>query len=399
MNAHKSMADSDSDRALRALVAAMIVGLVGVILFAFQSSQWSEIFSVASVGVMTSGAFMLIGSVLGFLFGIPRTLQQESSSLGQSNEKIESPTVDYRANTNLEQISDWLTKMLVGVGLTQLTAMPGHLKAITVYIAAGLGGYPSSPILAMSILLYFSTVGFLFGYLWTRLFLAGAFRQADLMAIGQLASRVEQTDQKLDRLKKQSEIDVEALNLAYRQLNPSPELPEVSQETLDFTIASASRPIKVQIFNQGSSVRSENWREKKSLMERTIPLFKALINSDKDGRFHMNHGQLGFALKDKERPDWAEAERELTKAIEIRGPWQEHGWLFYEFNRAICRIKLDESFTNGSPTNSPVREAILSDIRSASNSDLKRLFRQDETISGWMKVNHIKSADLDQKAE
>ncbi len=32
--------------------------------------------------------------------------------------------VNYRSNTNLEQISDWLTKILVGVGLTQQTFFP-----------------------------------------------------------------------------------------------------------------------------------------------------------------------------------------------------------------------------------------------------------------------------------
>lgn len=399
MNTGKSIGDSDSNKALRALMVAMVVGAIGVALFALQSSEWSKIFSVSSVGIMVSGAFLLIGGVLGFLFGIPRTLQQESSGTDESNKAGGAPTVNYRANTNLEQISDWLTKMLVGVGLTQLTAMPEHLNKVTLYIAGGLGGYPSSPILAMSIVLYFSTVGFLFGYLWTRLFLAGAFRQADLMSIGLLASRVEQTDRKLEGLKKQSEIDVEALNLTYRQLNPSPDLPVVTQEALNSTVASASRPIKVQIFNQAWSVRGDNWRDKKPLMERTIPIFRALIQSDSENRYHMNHGQLGFALRDQQHPDWVAAERELTTAIEMRGPWTEHGWLFYEFNRAICRIMLDESFVKGGPAKDSVREAILSDLRAAAESDLKSLIHKDTTIKEWLNVNNIKQTDLNTKSK
>ena len=394
MSAPKSKGASDSNRALRALMIAMVVGAIGVLLFALQSPSWSKVFSVASVGIMVAGAFLLIGGVLGFLFGIPRTLQQESSATDQSTVADETSKVAYQANTNLEQISDWLTKMLVGVGLTQLTAMPEHLNKVALYIADGLGGYPSSPILAMSILLYFSTVGFLFGYLWTRLFLAGAFRQADLMAIGHLASRVEQTDRKVEKLKKQSEIDVEALNLAYRQLNPSPELPAVSQEMLDSAVASASRPIKVQIFNQAWSARSNNWQNKKQIMEMSIPIFRALIQSDSEGRYHMNHGQLGFSLKDQRQPDWADAERELNTAIEIRGPWQEHGWLFYEFNRAICRIMLDESFEKGLPAKDSVQDEILSDLQAASKSDLKKIMNKEVTIKEWIKVNNIKKTEL-----
>ena len=399
MKTVESMKDSDSNRALQVLTAAMVVGVIGVVLFALQSSEWSERISVSSVGIMISGAFLLIGGVLGFLFGIPRTLQQESPGTDQSNKAGGAPTVAYQANTNLEQISDWLTKMLIGVGLTQLTAMPEHLNKVALYLSGGLGGYPSSQILAMSIVLYFSTVGFLFGYLWTRLFLAGAFRQADLMSIGHLASRVEQTDRKLEGLKKQTEIDVEALNLAYRQLNPSPDLPVVTQEALNATVASASRPIKVQIFNQAWSARSANWRDKKPIMERTIPVFRALIQSDSENRYHMNHGQLGFALKDQEHPNWVAAEQELTTAIEMRGPWMEHGWLFYEFNRAICRIMLDESFLKSAPAKDSVREAILSDLRAAVESDLNHLIHKDATIKKWMKANNIKQADLDIKTK
>ena len=399
MNKGESIVDSDSNKALLALMVAMIAGVIGVVLFALQSSERSEIYSVSSVGIMISGAFLLIGGVLGFLFGIPRTLQQESSGTDQSNNASGVPIVGYRANTNLEQISDWLTKMLVGVGLTQLTAMPEYLNKVSLYIAGGLGDNPSSQILAMSIVLYFSMVGFLFGYLWTRLFLAGSFRQADLMSMGLLASRVEQTDRKLERLKKQSEIDVEALNLAYRQLNPSPDLPVVTQEALNSTVASASLPVKVQIFNKAWSVRSDNWRDKKPIMERTIPIFRALIKFDSENRYHMNHGQLGFALKDQKHPDWVAAELELTTAIEMRGPWMEHGWLFYELNRAICHIMLDESFLKGAPAKDSVREAILSDLRAVAESDLKDLIHKDATIKEWIKVNNIKQTDLDIKTK
>ena len=53
-------------------------------------------------------------------------------------------------------------------------------------------------------------------------------------------------------------------------------------------------------------------------MERTIPIFRALITSDTEKRYHANFAQLGFALKDQRKPAWSEAEEALSRAIAIR---------------------------------------------------------------------------------
>jgi tetratricopeptide (TPR) repeat protein len=81
-----------------------------------------------------------------------------------------------QVNTSLEQISDWLTKILVGVGLTQLATIPGRLWALGQNFAVA----GSTPI-ALTIILNHAVVGFFAGYLMTRLFLAGAFREADAL--------------------------------------------------------------------------------------------------------------------------------------------------------------------------------------------------------------------------
>jgi len=39
-------------------------------------------------------------------------------------------TTKYMPNTNLEDVSDWLTKIIIGVTLTQLTKIPGYLQSI-----------------------------------------------------------------------------------------------------------------------------------------------------------------------------------------------------------------------------------------------------------------------------
>ena len=84
------------------------------------------------------------GGFVGFLFGIPRVLQDgQSGSAGPhpgvrpeaptnlrlpSGASASSPSAGsgfrINVNTNLEQISDWLTKIIVGLGLVELRNMP-----------------------------------------------------------------------------------------------------------------------------------------------------------------------------------------------------------------------------------------------------------------------------------
>jgi len=364
--------------------------------YALQSPGRSNFFSVVSVGIMVAGASLLLGGILGFLFGIPRTLQNEIANKTAPAKDVSGDSdVNYRVNTNLEQISDWLTKILVGVGLTQITSLPTQLTSISATVADGLGGNPGSSVLAFALLLYFFVAGFLFGYLWTRLYLATAFRQADLMAIGSLAERVKETDLKLDKIQDQSESNDEALHLISKQLSQSQDEPEISQERLDKAILAATPPIRARVYNETYAVRRGTWFDNKALMERTIPIFRALIKADTKEQYHKNHGQLGFALKDQRQPDLKAALQELSKAIEIRGSWQEYGWRFYEFNRAYCRIKLDAYYERTALSEASVRDAIIADLRAAATHDaIKKIILDDEVIRQWMQLNTIEDSML-----
>ena len=153
--------------------------------------------------------------------------------------------------------------------------------------------------------------------------------------------------------------------------------------------------MKAQIFWQAHEVRSENWLELKDKpkMERTIPIFRALIASDTERAYHANHGQLGYALKDQRDPNWAEAEAELTEAIRLRGNWQASGWLpHYEFVRAICRVNRDQAYKNGKQSDAETTQAIISDLRVAfEHPEIKGLARRESNIREWMELNEVKT--------
>ena len=132
--------------------------LIGLVITAL----WAPPYWVVSV--LCSSACMAIGWLTGFLFGVPRVGTTTASS-GSASARI---------NTNLEQISDWLTKILVGVGLTQLQQLPSALRELAGYISKDFGK-SGNDVFSLSMVLYFSTLGFLTGYLLTRLVLQQAF--------------------------------------------------------------------------------------------------------------------------------------------------------------------------------------------------------------------------------
>ena len=84
---------------------------------------------VLVLALLLLGGTALVGGVFSLLFGIPKSVSDPvmASSLPASNvgtastEATTSNTLPprYEVNTDLEQISDWLTKIMVGVGLTQ----------------------------------------------------------------------------------------------------------------------------------------------------------------------------------------------------------------------------------------------------------------------------------------
>jgi hypothetical protein len=183
-----------AEKNLRQTIKGLLIWGAGsaVLIAVYASSWWSrgfpQVVAIFGHGALIAIAFSSVGSLVGFLFGIPRTLQSvspvspkstpTSDTLGSAGD---SGGYQQAVNTNLEQISDWLTKILVGVGLTQLQHIPEKLKAMATYFEVGLAG--NAPI-TLVILLNAMVFGFFAGYLLTRLFLAGAFYGADTSLIG-----------------------------------------------------------------------------------------------------------------------------------------------------------------------------------------------------------------------
>lgn len=135
-------------------------------------------FITLGTALLIGFACFCIGAFVGFLFGIPRIVSSSNSSLDETSKNL------IFHNDNLVQISDWLTKIIVGVGLTQIANLPEKLNALGQYLGpsftTNLDNLPvndSSKAIAISTVLYFLILGFIACYLWTRFQFSNMLRE------------------------------------------------------------------------------------------------------------------------------------------------------------------------------------------------------------------------------
>jgi len=127
-------------------------------------------------------AAMSLGGLFGFLFGIPKTgLGAPAPAKPEdANGGVRPSKPNGRVNTNLEEVSDWLTKLILGAGLTQIGALWTLFIELSRRIGErGLAEPNFGGVVAGGLILYGIIVGFLSGYILTRLYLSNVFLLAD----------------------------------------------------------------------------------------------------------------------------------------------------------------------------------------------------------------------------
>lgn len=147
-----------------------VIGLAVVGAYGLALGDWM----VAAIAAVVAAAAFAVGVLLGFLFGIPRALTAENAPAGTPD----TVAVQYTPNTNLEQISDWFTKILLGAGLVQLGELRGAFADLVTFLKPALGGDDAAEVFALGATLYFAIGGFLCGYLITRVVLQGELNDA-----------------------------------------------------------------------------------------------------------------------------------------------------------------------------------------------------------------------------
>lgn len=193
--------DPSEDNGLKAIQYVVIISIVGLIVVSIWSAtNKGSFWPTIGLSGMVALAAMLIGGFLGFLFGIPRSLQRSNVSQEDSLQTTHGQQRPYSNNTNLEQISDWLTKIIVGVSLTQLPAIERNFTRLADTISSGFEGFlPKGfayPFVA-SLIIFYSICGFLAVYLWAKIYLLQQLTVLDNMLGPNLTEKIERVEGKL----------------------------------------------------------------------------------------------------------------------------------------------------------------------------------------------------------
>ena len=106
---------------------------------------------------------LAVGGLVGFLFAVPRI-----------NDKARHADL-LVPNRNIEAISDWLSKIIVGLGLINFNEIAAGANARATILGKNLQVDQS---FALAMILYFSVAGLLEGYLLTRIFIQRHFVDA-----------------------------------------------------------------------------------------------------------------------------------------------------------------------------------------------------------------------------
>lgn len=154
-----------------ALVAAVSVAATALAGWGLPGAWKLALWALASAGV---------GALAGFLFGVPRAQERAAASTSTDTPNAQA-AAGLRPNTNLEQVSDWLTKIIVGLGLVHLQQLPGQLMSVAGVAALSMADKPAGLhlSLAVAVIVSYAVEGFFGGYIYTRLFLQGAFDRSD----------------------------------------------------------------------------------------------------------------------------------------------------------------------------------------------------------------------------
>jgi hypothetical protein len=175
-------------------LALVVIVVALIVLFALactalgwaQSCNWNQFLKITVAAGSISLASGGLGALLGFLFGLPRSLPETSDR----NRGLHG----YLDNTNLLDVSDWLTKIIVGLSLVQIGKLPWAVGQLGRTLAPALG-YSSDgryacttavtsqgAISAIGVTMCLTAVVFAFmiGYLWARVTFTRFLRDSDI---------------------------------------------------------------------------------------------------------------------------------------------------------------------------------------------------------------------------
>ena len=190
--------------------ALLALGVLGIALYVSGAATsrtvapfWFDFGRLAGMGLLVALGFFAAGTLFGFLFGLPKSHQPAakispipapapgpapasggagaagagsaaaapgSGSDGTSAANAANAEGIPDDNTNLEEVSDWLTKIIVGVGLVELKQIPVGIRELSAFFVQQCGNELCGGLFVMMGIFFF-IIGFISAYVMARVYL------------------------------------------------------------------------------------------------------------------------------------------------------------------------------------------------------------------------------------
>ena len=148
----------------------VVAGLFPIVVAVVAIALYADSVSVTAAALLVAAGAFAAGGMLGFLFAVPRVIAPASSATAE-------PVL--RSSTNLEEISDWLTKILVGLGLVELGKIIASGTDFVDFLEPAFGNKDGSRAVALAVITFFAIAGFVALYYITRVFVTPALKQVE----------------------------------------------------------------------------------------------------------------------------------------------------------------------------------------------------------------------------
>jgi hypothetical protein len=164
----------DADITMKGLLQVFVISLFLIPLFLtvnFYDSSPLFVFTNTAVIIL---AISISGFLLGFIFGIPRSVRFRFDKTKDKFANMEGGDNVLADNTNLEEISDWITKIIIGLTLIESRKIIRMIENGADSIAKS---YPVCGgaicdinlfVFSYCLMLFFAGYGFFGGYFWAR---------------------------------------------------------------------------------------------------------------------------------------------------------------------------------------------------------------------------------------
>lgn len=292
-----------------------------------------------------------------------------------------------KPNTNLEDVSDWLTKIIIGVSLVQAEDIAGAVHSFSqevgtavLKVNGALGVETTYAAFSSFCIVYFFVAGLYFGYLWTRLRLQTAIKWSDATLGPDLEDKMQNiatnvantiaTDvaktavvTAVDKRTAQEEADLKAQEAFDEATAVDFDVDAANQSNLTQVFKNASEAKRNEIFRLFRAARKRRGQDaewgSEGLQAHTsdddefmrpisalLPIIGGLIGADEelsqnegDGipRYHANFAQRAYVYLKMDPVQHEMAIEDLNEAIDIRERQfakkpeaMPHSLLFYE---------------------------------------------------------------------